>query len=217
MDIVITGRRTKVSEKFRTAVDSKSKRIAAIAPDADRVQIVVTHEGNPRQADTAIKVEITVFAGRDIARAEASSADAISALDLALDKLTIRLRRLRDRRKSHHHQDRDRASRKPLDTAGDMPSLPEDAGSTDTGSVPLGAEPLDADGGSVEVRLGETPIRIRRKLHRARLMAIEEALYEMELSDHDFYLFVNVETRRPAVVYRRHGWSYGVFEIDSEE
>ena len=216
MDIVITGRRTKVSEKFRTAVDSKSKRIAAIAPDADRVQIVVTHEGNPRQADTAIKVEITVFAGRDIARAEASSADAISALDLALDKLTIRLRRLRDRRKSHH-QDRDRASRKPLDTAGDMPSLPEDAGSTGTGSVPLGAEPLDADGESVEVRLGEMPIRIRRKLHRARQMTIEEALYEMELSDHDFYLFVNAETRRPAVVYRRHGWSYGVFEIDSEE
>ncbi|MBO7665460.1 MAG: ribosome-associated translation inhibitor RaiA [Aeriscardovia sp.] len=216
MDIVITGRRTKVSEKFRTVVDSKSKRIAAIAPDADRVQIVVTHEGNPRQADTAIKVEITVFAGRDIARAEASSADAISALDLALDKLTIRLRRLRDRRKNHR-QDRDCASIKPLDTAVDMPSLPEEAGSTGTGSVPLGAEPLDADGESVEVRLGETPIRIRRKLHRARQMTIEEALYEMELSDHDFYLFVNAETRRPAVVYRRHGWSYGVFEIDSEE
>lgn len=215
MDIVITGRRTKVSEKFRTAVNSKSKRIAAIAPEADRVQIVVTHEGNPRQADNAARVEITVFAGRDIARAEASSVNAISALDMALDKLTIRLRRLRDRRKNHH-QDHDR-TRKPLESANDMPSISEKTSFTDTDVVPLGAEPLEADSESVEVQLGETPIRIRRKLHRTRPMTIEEALYEMELSDHDFYLFVNAETKRPAVVYRRHGWSYGVFEIDSEE
>lgn len=46
-------------------------------------------------------------------------------------------------------------------------------------------------------------------------MSIDEALYEMELIGHDFFLFVNKDTGRPSVVYHRHGWSYGVFEIDT--
>ena len=44
-------------------------RVTAIAPDAQRAQIVLTHEGNPRQADTAKRVEITVIAGRTVVRA----------------------------------------------------------------------------------------------------------------------------------------------------
>ena len=72
-------------------------------------------------------------------------------------------------------------------------------------------------GESVEVQVGDTPIVIRRKLHIAEPMSIDEALYEMELIGHDFFLFVNKETGRPSVVYHRHGWSYGVFEIDTPE
>ena len=67
----------------------------------NELQIVLTHEGNPRQADTAKRVEITVIAGSTVVRAEASSTDEFSALDMALDKLTLRLRRTRDRRKDH--------------------------------------------------------------------------------------------------------------------
>lgn len=52
---------------------------------------------------------------------------------------------------------------------------------------------------------------------RGTPMSIDEALYEMELIGHDFFLFVNKETGRPSVVYHRHGWSYGVFEIDTPE
>ena len=70
---------------------------------------------------------------------------------------------------------------------------------------------------AVEVQVGDTPIVIRRKLHIAEPMSIDEALYEMELIGHDFFLFVNKETGRPSVVYHRHGWSYGVFEIDTPE
>ena len=101
MEIVVTGRHTQIKQRFRDVVESKMNRVTAIAPDAQRVQIVLSHEGNPRQADTAKRVEITVIAGRTVVRAEASSADEFSALDLALDKLTLRLRRTRDRRKDH--------------------------------------------------------------------------------------------------------------------
>ena len=101
MEIVVTGRHTQVKQRFRDVVEPKMNRVTAIAPDAQRVQIVLSHEGNPRQADTAKRVEITVIAGRTVVRAEASSADEFSALDLALDKLTLRMRRPRDRRKDH--------------------------------------------------------------------------------------------------------------------
>jgi hypothetical protein len=45
-------------------------------------------------------------------------------------------------------------------------------------------------------------------------MTLEQALYEMELVGHDFYLFVDKESERPSVVYRRHGYDYGVIALD---
>jgi len=210
MEIVVTGRHTQVGQRFRDIVDTKMNRVTTIAPDADRIQIVVTHEGNPRQADTAKKVEITVYAGRTVARAEASSADEFSALDLALDKLTLRLRRTRDRRKDHR---RGYNNAVPVDMGIVEPPVTEEEpkDSAEELAVELGP------GESVEVQVGDTPIVIRRKLHIAEPMTIDEALYEMELIGHDFFLFVNKATNRPSVVYRRHGWSYGVFEIDTAE
>ena len=215
MEIVITGRHTQVSQKFRDVVESKMNRVTAIAPDAQRAQIVVTHEGNPRQADTAKRVEITVVAGRTVVRAEASSSDEYSALDMALDKLTLRLRRARDRRKDHR---RGYVNPVPVDLGPVETPDEEEPKEEEPNNSPQAAVASDlGPGESVEVQVGDTPIVIRRKLHIAEPMSINEALYEMELIGHDFFLFVNKETGRPSVVYHRHGWSYGVFEIDTAE
>ena len=215
MEIVVTGRHTQVKQRFRDVVETKMNRVTAIAPDAQRAQIVLTHEGNPRQADTAKRVEITVIAGRTVVRAEASSTDEFSALDMALDKLTLRLRRTRDRRKDHR---RGYANPVPMDLGvialePEPEELEEEPNNSPQAAVASDLGP----GESVEVQVGDTPIVIRRKLHIAEPMSIDEALYEMELIGHDFFLFVNKETGRPSVVYRRHGWSYGVFEIDTPE
>lgn len=213
MEIVITGRHTQVSQKFRDVVESKMNRVTAIAPDAQRAQIVVTHEGNPRQADTAKRVEITVVAGRTVVRAEASSSDEYSALDMALDKLTLRLRRTRDRRKDHR---RGYVDPVPVDLGPIEAAPAEESKDEEPNNSPQAAVASDlGPGESVEVQVGDTPIVIRRKLHIAEPMSIDEALYEMELIGHDFFLFVNKDTGRPSVVYHRHGWSYGVFEIDT--
>lgn len=219
MEIVVTGRHTQIKQRFRDVVESKMNRVTAIAPDAERVQIVLTHEGNPRQADTAKRVEITVIAGRTVVRAEASSTDEFSALDMALDKLTLRLRRTRDRRKDHR---RGYMNPVPVDMGVVAPEPePEPAEEPEVeepNNSPQAAVASDlGPGESVEVQVGDTPIVIRRKLHIAEPMTIDEALYEMELIGHDFFLFVNKETNRPSVVYHRHGWSYGVFEIDTPE
>ncbi len=216
MEIVVTGRHTQIKQRFRDVVENKMNRVTAIAPDAERVQIVVTHEGNPRQADTAKRVEITVIAGRTVVRAEASSTDEYSALDMALDKLTLRLRRTRDRRKDHR---RGYTNPVPVDMGVVTPEpveeepVPEEPNNSPQAAVASNLGP----GESVEVQVGDTPIVIRRKLHIAEPMTIDEALYEMELIGHDFFLFVNKDTNRPSVVYHRHGWSYGVFEIDTPE
>ncbi|WP_300768509.1 ribosome-associated translation inhibitor RaiA [uncultured Bifidobacterium sp.] len=217
MEIVVTGRHTQIKQKFRDVVESKMNRVTAIAPDTQRAQVVLTHEGNPRQADTARRVEITVVAGSTVVRAEASSADEFSALDMALDKLTLRLRRARDRRKDH------RRGYVPMQSLG----TGVDDGGAEGSEELADQEPLTSPeaavasdlgpGESVEVQVGDTPIVIRRKLHVAEPMSIDEALYEMELIGHDFFLFVNKATGRPSVVYHRHGWSYGVFEIDTPE
>ena len=215
MEIVVTGRHTQVKQRFRDVVETKMNRVTAIAPDAQRAQIVLTHEGNPRQADTAKRVEITVIAGRTVVRAEASSTDEFSALDMALDKLTLRLRRTRDRRKDHR---RGYANPVPMDLGVIAPELEPEELEEEPNNSPQAAVASDLGlGESVEVQVGDTPIVIRRKLHIAEPMSIDEALYEMELIGHDFFLFVNKETGRPSVVYHRHGWSYGVFEIDTPE
>ena len=215
MEIVVTGRHTQIKQRFRDVVETKMNRVTAIAPDAQRAQIVLTHEGNPRQADTAKRVEITVIAGRTVVRAEASSTDEFSALDMALDKLTLRLRRTRDRRKDHR---RGYANPVPVDLGVIAPEPEPEELEGESNNSPQAAMASDlGPGESVEVQVGDTPIVIRRKLHIAEPMSIDEALYEMELIGHDFFLFVNKETGRPSVVYHRHGWSYGVFEIDTPE
>lgn len=215
MEIVVTGRHTQVKQKFRDVVETKMNRVTAIAPDAERAQVVLSHEGNPRQADTAKRVEITVIAGRTVVRAEASSSDEFSALDIAMDKLTLRLRRMRDRRKDHRRGYTQIVDNGPVDVPSQVEETEvEEEPNTSAGEAVAGDL---GPGESVEVKVGDTPIVIRRKLHIAEPMTIDEALYEMELIGHDFFLFVNKDTNRPSVVYHRHGWSYGVFEIDTPE
>ena len=169
MEIVVTGRHTQIKQRFRDVVESKMNRVTAIAPDAQRVQIV----------------------------------------------LTLRLRRTRDRRKDHRRGYTDPV---PVDLGPVEPVVVEEPEPEAPNNSPADAVSADlGPGESVEVQVGDTPIVIRRKLHIAEPMTIDEALYEMELIGHDFFLFVNKETGRPSVVYHRHGWSYGVFEIDTPE
>jgi hypothetical protein len=63
---------------------------------------------------------------------------------------------------------------------------------------------------------GESPVLIREKTHAAVPMSLDQALYEMELVGHDFFLFVDGDAGVPSVVYRRRGWSYGVIRLDPE-
>ena len=62
--------------------------------------------------------------------------------------------------------------------------------------------------------LGEGPMVVREKTHSAAPMTLDQALYEMELVGHDFFLFVDKETEMASVVYRRRGYDYGVIRLE---
>ena len=64
------------------------------------------------------------------------------------------------------------------------------------------------------VTVVDSPVEVREKVHRSTPMTLSDALSEMELVGHDFYLFHDIDTDRASVVYRRHGWSYGVLHLD---
>lgn len=199
MEIVVAGRHTEVLPKYRAHVEQKLAKVEQLAPRAQRVDVLVSREANPRQSESRERVELTVVDRGPVIRAEACADDRYAALDLALGKLLERLRRSRDRRKAH----RNHTPLAPVDVR--PPGAADD-------EAPAAAPAAD---GTVETTLGDSPVVIREKVHAAQPMTVDDALYEMELVGHDFFLFVDAETAQPSVAYRRRGWSYGVIKLDT--
>jgi ribosomal subunit interface protein len=196
MDVVVTGRHCELSERFRDHVADKLGRLEKHDHRIMRVQVEVENERNPRQADRAVRIELTAYSKGPVIRAEAAAVDKMGALDLAVDKMAAQMRRANDRKVRAH-----RNGRSPAELpAAELPTDEEDA-------VP------QRKVGSLTVT-GDGPPEVREKTHHSRPMTLDQALYEMELVGHDFYLFVDHETRRPAVVYRRRGYEYGVISLD---
>lgn len=209
MEIVVVGRHTEVTDRFRSHVEDKLTKITQLAPRAQRVEVELTHERNPRLSDVAERIELTVLGKGPVVRAEASADDQYAAFELAYTKLMERLRRARDR-----HKDRRKGVGVPI-----MPStLPEPLAPgddvVDGDGAGGGRVRAEVDGEAVESTWGDSPVVIREKVHRAEPMTLDDALYEMEMVGHDFYLFVDSETGQPAAAYRRRGWSYGVIRLD---
>jgi len=202
MEIVVVGRHAEVPERFRRHVEDKLAKVAQLAPRAQRVDVEVTHEKNPRLSEISERVELTVLGKGPVVRAEARADDPYAALDIAAAKLMERLRRAQDRRKDHHRS----TGISPVEVRA-----PEAADAGEEQALTLAESP----DGTVEKVLGDSPILIREKLHTANPMTLDDALYEMEMVGHDFFLFIDAETSLPSVAYRRRGWSYGVIRLDS--
>lgn len=210
MELTVTGRKKDVTERFRRHLEEKLTKIPQLAPRVRRTDVVLTREVNPRQAKEAERCEITCYIQRTVVRAEAAADDEYAALDLALTKLSERLRRMSDKRRvSHSGKHR-------------LPSVAEATYGLPT--APLGNEgaveapeqamsPEEAVDAALQTQ-GNSPIEIREKVHPSSPMTVGEALSRMELVGHEFFLFHDVDSDQPSVVYRRRGWSYGVLRLD---
>lgn len=212
MEVVVIGRHTEISDRFRTHVEEKVSKVQQFSPYAQRVDVEITREHNPRQADQAERVELTVRAKGPVVRAEASSSERHAALDIALDKLFERLRRDRDRRK-RSYQGRTRPDATPLPSREELLQDPAPVVQEEVAAPPK--QPVAGE--VVETQLGDSPVIIRQKVHESVPMSVDQALSEMELVGHPFFLFVEEETKQPCVVYHRHGWTYGVIRLDVKE
>ncbi len=208
MEIVVTGRHTQVSERFRSHLDDKLAKVPQLAPRVQRLDVVVTHEVNRRQSKASDRVEITCHVKGPVVRAEAVADDKYAALDIAMDKLLERLRRDHDRRRVH------RGRHVPESVAQATARLAEEPTSLNGQSVGAGDVSAGQDDSDLVGADGDSPINVREKIHASVPMSLDQALYEMELVGHDFYLFHDKDTDQPSVVYRRRRWDYGVIHLD---
>lgn len=204
MDVVVTGRHCEVSDRFREHVSEKLTRLEKHDHRIIRVQVEVEQEKNPRQHDRSVRVELTAFSKGPVIRAEAAAEDKMGALDLALDKMASQMRRAADRRRVHRGR-----------------HTPVSVGQALAGSAEALLVSAENDEETVTERqvgpitvTGDGPLVVREKSHPAEPMTLDTALYEMELVGHDFYLFVDKESDKPSVVYRRRGYDYGVISLE---
>jgi len=232
MDIIFKGRRTDVQERFRSYASAKLSRITKLAHKAIRVDVEVSAERNPRQSGRRERVELTILSRGPAIRAEAAADDRFAALDRALAKLEERLRRSGDRRKSARHgappAGRIPGPRSAAAAADPAVPLFAEAGPGDLGAPGLsgnGTEPGRAEpaadddlaeeaAGVVPIQMeGDGPVVVREKFHAAAPVSVDQALFQMELVGHDFYLFRDEQCGLPSVVYRRHGYQYGLIRL----
>ena len=209
-DVVISGRHVEVPAHLRAHIDDKLAKVSKLAPKAMRVDVQISRERNPRLAEICDRVELTCVSAGPVIRAEAAAPEMTEAFDLAWAKLESRLRRAADRKRVH------RGVRTPISVASATAGL--------TAVVPPGssaAETIEPDddarggGANVDGSGSDGPMVVREKLHLAAPMTLDQALYEMELVGHAFFLFADRDTGLPSVVYRRHAYDYGVIRIDT--
>ena len=206
MDIVVKGRNVEVPDHYREHVADKLSKVERYDQKLIRADVELFHERNPRQSDNCQRVEITVMTRGPVVRAEACAKDFYAALDFAITKLDGRLRRAADRRRVH------RGRHAPVSVAAATAGLPTDLSfappAEESSSVPSTTALVEHD--------EDQPWRIvREKEHPADPMTVDDALFQMELVGHDFYLFHDKESGRPSVVYRRRGYDYGILSLEA--
>lgn len=203
MDIVVKGRNVEVPEHFRTHVQEKMALSERLDPRVYHVDVELFHEKNPRQSAQCQRVEITVRGKGPVIRAEACGETFYASLDAAVLKLEARLRKSHDRRRVHH------GLRTPASAAEFAASISSNGNGSDVAVLDTVDEESSRGADDTDTLI------VRDKVHEAIPMTTPEALHEMELVGHDFFLFACKETGLPSVVYRRHGYDYGVIRLQA--
>ena len=199
MDVLVTGRHCQIPDEFRARVEERIASIEKLKDRVIRVEVQVSAYGYKKQPDQSTRVEITLRSRGPVVRAEASADDKNVAFDHALDRLKSQLRRASDRRKTHRGL---RGTGSLADAALAVPA--ESAEETRPEIRKIAGLEIHGDG----------PLVVREKYFDAVPLTLAQALDEMELVGHDFFLYVDAESGAPSVVYRRRAYDYGVIHLD---
>ena len=205
MDVVVKARHCNLSDQFRSYVEEKITRLEKLDDRVIRVEVEVSAERNKRQHDQASRVEITLRTKGPVVRAEAAAEDKSAAFDLALDKLMAQLRKAADRKRVHRGQHSPRSLH---EATAELPLIEEGAPETNGHATTHLIAGIEVE--------GDGPMVVREKVHPGVPMSLDQALLEMELVGHDFFLFIDAEHNAPSVVYRRKAYDYGVIRLEIE-
>jgi ribosomal subunit interface protein len=197
-EVVFKGRNVEIPDHFRIYVSQKLARLEHFDKTIYLFDVELKHERNRRQRKSCQRVEITARGRGPVVRGEACADSFYSALDSAVVRLESRLRRGKDRRKVHYGE------KTPVSLAEATAVAPPPEKSLNH------IEPDLQDGGDNDHEPGRV---VRTKEHQATPMSVDDALYEMELVGHDFFLFYDKQSERPSVVYRRHAYDYGLIRL----
>ena len=201
-EVVVKGRNVEVPDHFRIYVSEKLSRLERFDRTIYLFDVELDHERNRRQRKNCQHVEITARGRGPVVRGEACADSFYAALESAVCKLESRLRRSKDRRKIHY------GDKTPVSLAAATAVTPP------MGSQPSAPEAAEDTAAPVEAGLDHEPGRVvRTKEHPATPMTVDDALYEMELVGHDFFLFHDKDSDKPSVVYRRHAFDYGLIRL----
>jgi ribosomal subunit interface protein len=198
-EVVVKGRNVEIPDHFRIHVAEKLARLERFDKTIYMFDVELDHEKNRRQRKNCQHVEITARGRGPVVRGEACADSFYAALEAAVAKLEARLRRGKDRRKIHY------GDKRPVSVAEATAAIAPDF------DIPAASSAPSPDASAAEEHI---PGRVvRTKEHPDRPMTVDDALYEMELVGHDFFLFHDKETDKPTVVYRRHAYDYGLIRL----
>jgi ribosomal subunit interface protein len=198
-EVVVKGRNVEIPDHFRIYVSEKLSRLERFDRTIYLFDVELDHERNRRQRKNCQHVEITARGRGPVVRGEACADSFYAALESAVCKLESRLRRHKDRRKIHY------GDKTPVSLAEATAVAPESF------QPPAAGEGAATDSSPVD---DHEPGRIvRTKEHPATPMTIDDALSQMELVGHDFFLFHDKQSDKPCVVYRRHAYDYGLIRL----
>jgi ribosomal subunit interface protein len=202
-EVVVKGRNVEIPEHFRIYVSEKLARLERLDRTVYLFDVELNHERNRRQRKVCQRVEITARGRGPVVRGEACADSFYAALESAVAKLESRLRRGKDRRKVHY------GDKTPV-SLSEATAVTPLAGSLDPAFSTEDAAAHEHAGAAGDHEPGQV---VRTKEHSAEPMTVDDALYEMELVGHDFFLFYDKSTERPSVVYRRHAYDYGLIRL----
>jgi len=199
-EVVVKGRNVEVPDHFRIYVSEKLSRLERFDRTIYLFDVELDHERNRRQRKNCQHVEITARGRGPVVRGEACADSFYAALESAVCKLESRLRRSKDRRKVHYG-DKTPVSLAQATALDPMLTAPQEPADDTAPTDGMAAD--DHEPGRV----------VRTKEHPAKPMTVDDALYEMELVGHDFFLFHDKQSDKPCVVYRRHAYDYGLIRL----
>jgi len=215
MDISVSSRHVEISPAVKAAARDKIGRLGRFLDGMDRADVHFMEERNPRIENRDV-CEVTMLGHGHVVRAKVAAPDQFAAIDAAVAKLEHQLTKLKSRLVTHSKgKARPQLARAAVRPKGDAEPSPldvePDVEVDDATDIDAEAETTDA----VTASAADAERVVKRKRFRMQPMSIDEAVLQMDLLEHKFFVFVLADTGGSAVLYQRDDGDIGLIEVEA--